>query len=66
MSQPFEMPNSVLSHSEPSNWKLAGKLARELEGFTGNLHAVSAVLDVMDECGPCLWPDGEAGTVRVL
>jgi len=30
------------------------------------LTAVNAVLDVMDEYGPCLRPDGEAGTVRVL
>jgi hypothetical protein len=37
-----------------------------LDKFTGNLHAVSAVLDVTDECGPCLRPDGETDTVRVL
>src|SRR6516162_5650712 len=30
------------------------------------LTAVSAVLDVTDECGPFLRCDGEAGTVRVL
>ena len=34
--------------------------------FVTGLTAVSAVLDVTDECGPCLRPDGEAGTVRVL
>ena len=62
-----QMPNSVLSHtSESSNRKPGGKLNRELEAFTGNLHAVSAVLDVTDECGPRLRPDGEAGTVRIL
>src|SRR5437868_7017965 len=30
------------------------------------LSAVNAVLDAVDECGPCPRPDGEAGTVRVL
>ena len=55
-----------VTHSESSNWRSSGKLAGELEKFTGNLHLGTLAFDLGRERFPRLRAEGEAGSVGVL
>jgi hypothetical protein len=50
---------------EPSNWKPAGKLVRESEGFTGNLHKATGLPDRRCELSPGVSGECEYWAVAV-
>src|ERR1700678_3720306 len=51
---------------ESSNWKPSGRLAWELEGFTGNLHADAAGFQAVHEQLPHLEWEDQHRTIWVL
>ena len=60
-----QMPNSMLSHSESSNWTSSGKLGWELDKFTGNLQRRRGLPDRRRERSPCVSCESEHRAVAV-